>query len=186
MTEKYFNKLSTYLILLIVVFVLCQLLWEHLNGGVVSHYLLHRSDLPAISNWWGIVILPALAWFATRRIKKRIAFRNDDVSDGGRIPAGILTGFFVMLIVSLLQSVAFVSGYENITMMMALILLLASLFLPIYRAECVLGFVLGAAFTFGAVIPLIGILVIATISAVANLCIGPLLVNLWRRFKRTT
>lgn len=185
MSEKYFNKVSIYLILLVVVFVLGQLLWEHFNGGVVSHHLLHNSDLPAISNWWGIVILPALAWLSTWLIKRRVTFQPDDFDAGGWVPAEILTGFWVMFFVSLLQSVAFVSGYENITMIMALCVLVAGLFLPIYRAECILGFVLGAAFSFGAVIPIMGILIIATLSAVSNLGVRPVLANLWQRFKHS-
>ena len=179
MSEKYFKKISAYFISLVVFVVLGHLLWEHLNGGVLSHHLLHSADLPAISNWWNIVVLPIVAWFSTTRIKKRITYR----SDVGKIPNGILIGFFGMLLVSLLQSVAFEFGYENITMYMALSVLLIGLFLPIYRAECILGHVLGATFTFGSIIPIMGILVIATISAFANLCVRPMLVNLRGRFK---
>ncbi|MEX2362215.1 MAG: hypothetical protein WD597_01275, partial [Balneolaceae bacterium] len=148
------------------------------------HHLLHRSDLPAISNWWAIAILPILAWFSTTRVKKRVTLHSDAVSVGGKIPNGVLIGFFGMLLISLLQSIAFEFGYENITMYLALCVLLIGLFLPIYRAECILGYVLGATFTFGAVIPIIGILVIATISAFSNLVMKPMLINIWGHFKR--
>lgn len=184
MSEKYFKKISAYFISIVVFFMLGHLLWEHLNGGVLSHHLLNSSDFPAISNWWEIVILPFLAWFSTIRIKKRITFRSYDVSAGGKIPTGILIGFFGILLVSLLQSVAFEFGYENITMYMALCVLLTGLFLPIYRAECILGHVLGATFTFGPIIPIIGILVIAAISAFSNLFMKPVLVNIWGYFRR--
>lgn len=184
MSEMYFKKVATYLISVVIIFVLCHLCWEHFNGGVLSHHLLNRSDFPAISNWWEIAILPFLVWFATTRIKKRITFQSNASSPGGKIPNGILIGFFGMLLVSLLQSVAFQSGYGNITKYMALTVLLIGLFLPIYRAECILGYVLGAAFTFGPVIPIIGILIIAVISAFSNLCIKPLLVKLWVYLKK--
>lgn len=181
MSEKHFNKLRVYFISAVMLFVLGQLLWEHLNGGIVSHHLLHHSDYPAVPNWWGIIILPLLAWFTTTRVKKRISFQPDDASGDERIFKGVLTGFFGMLLISVLQAVTFEFGYENITMYLALGLLLTGLFLPIYRAECILGHVLGAAFTFGAVIPIIGISVMAIISAFSNLCVGPLLAKLWRR-----
>lgn len=184
MSEKYFKKISAYFISMVVLFALGHLLWEHLNGGVLSHHLLHSSDFPAISNWWNIVVLPFLAWFSTTRIKKRITFRSDNVSARGKIPNGILIGFFGMLLISLLQSVAFELGYENITMYIALCVLLVGLFLPIYRAECILGHVLGATFTFGSIIPIMGILVIATISAFSNLGMKPMLIKIWGRFKR--
>ncbi|MFD2533149.1 hypothetical protein [Gracilimonas halophila] len=184
MSEEYFKKLSNYFIASVVIFVLAHLLWEHLNGGVLSHHLLHSSDLPAISNWWNIVVLPLLAWFSTTRIKRRISFQPDDPSAKGKIPKGILIGFFGMLLVSIFQSVTFEFGYENITMYTALCVLLVGLFLPIYRAECILGHVLGATFIFGSIIPIMGILVIATISAFSNLLMKPVLINIWGRFKK--
>jgi hypothetical protein len=184
MSEKYLEKLSTYFIALVVIFIFVHLLWEYLNGGVLSHHLLNSSDMPAISNWWEIAILPLLAWFATKRIEKRISFKSDDVSADGKIPKGILIGFFGMLIASIFQSLAFELGYGNITMYLALCVLLIGLFLPIYRAECILGYVLGATFTFGPVIPIIGISIFAAISAFSNLLMKPLLGNIWGRFKR--
>ena len=41
--------------------------WEALHGGIVTHHLLQRADLPGISNAWGLLVLPALgAWTAGR------------------------------------------------------------------------------------------------------------------------
>ena len=37
-----------------------HLAWEHFNGGVASHHFLNRADLPAISNAWGLLLLPTL------------------------------------------------------------------------------------------------------------------------------
>jgi len=184
MSEKKFNKLSAYLFALVVIFVLCHLLWEYLHGGVLSHHLLNRSDYPAISNWWEIVILPLLAWFSITRVKKRIQFKPDDESSSRKMPNGILIGFFGMLAISLVQSVSFGFGYENITMYLALGVVLIGLFLPIYRSECILGHVLGASFTFGPVIPIIGITVIASLSAFTNLVLKPLLIKIWGFFKK--
>ncbi|KAA3613857.1 MAG: hypothetical protein DWQ05_16410 [Calditrichaeota bacterium] len=181
MSEKYFKTIKYYLISIVVLFEVGHLLWEHLNGGVLSHRLLHSSDYPAMSNWWGIIILPFLAWFSTVRIKKRIRFQSDDASVPGKIPSAILIGFFGMLIVSILQSIAFNFGYENITMYMALGVLLIGLFLPIYQTEYILGHVLGAAFTFGPIIPVIGIMVMASVSAFSNLVIKPLILRILGR-----
>lgn len=163
---------------MVVLLELGHLTWEHLNGGVLSHHLLNRSDFPSISNWWGIIILPSLAWFSATRIKTRITFLPDDVSTAPKIPTGIVIGFSGMLIVSILQSAAFKLGYQDITMYMALGVLITGLFLPIYRAECILGHVLGAVVTFGPVIPLIGMFVMASVSAFSNLCLKPLILKL--------
>jgi len=72
-----------------------------------------------------------------------------------RIPSGILIGLLGMLILSILQSISFALGFQNITMHIAIGILIMVLFLPIYRAECFLGHVLGATVTFGPVIPLL-------------------------------
>lgn len=187
MSEKYFKTIKYTLILIVVIVELCHLAWEHFNGGVLSHHLLNRSDYPSISNWWGIIILPLLAWFATTRIKRRITFTPKDVPAAQKIPTGIVIGFFGMLTVSILQSLAFQFGYQNITMYMALGVLITGLFLPIYRAECILGHVLGAAFTFGPVIPLIGMFVMGSISAFSNLGLKPLVLRIvgWGNRGRT-
>lgn len=184
MIEKQFEKQRVNFISVVIVFVLSHLYLEHSTGGVLSHHLLNSSDYPAISNWWELIILPVLAWFSTMRIKKRIRFQPDDGSAARKIQNGILIGFFGMLIVSVLQSITFTFGYENITMYMALGVLFIGLFLPIYRAECILGHVLGATFTFGPVIPLLGILVMATVSAFSHFCIKPLVTNFLRMIRK--
>jgi len=62
--------------------------------------------------------------------------------------------------------------------------LLIALFIPLYKAEIVLGNILGAAFTFGPVIPFIGIIIFSTVSALSNLGVKPLLVKLWSYFRQ--
>jgi len=177
MTEEYFKKLKYGLISLVVIFTIVQLSWEHFIGGVQAHHLMARSDMPSISNWWGILILPLLAWFTTVRIKNRIKFRHQGEAKQNKLPRVILIGLFGMLALSIMQSISFEFGFPNITMTMALGVLLTGLFLPIYRAECFLGHVLGATFTFGPIIPLIGFSVMALISALSNLVVKPLLLN---------
>lgn len=183
MTEGYFNKLKYGLISLVVIYTIVHLSWEHFNGGVVAHHLLARADMPSVSNWWGILVLPFLAWFTTTRIKKRIEFRQKDETTDNRLPKAILIGLFGMLLLSMMQSISFEFGYPNLTMYIALGVLLMGLFLPIYRAECFFGHVLGATFTFGSIIPLIGFSVMAIISALSNLVIKPLLIKVTGRKK---
>ena len=180
MSERHYKRISACLVLIVTILVCAQLLWEHFNGGIVSHHLLNDPDLPAISNGWGLVILPLLAWVAAIRIRKR----SDVQAHKGGIPKSVLAGFFGMLLASLLQSIAFQTGYESITMYLALGVVVTGLILPIYRAECILGYVLGSAFTFGAVIPILGISVIATISLLSNVCLKPFLLSLWGRLVR--
>ncbi|WP_019027738.1 hypothetical protein [Colwellia piezophila] len=178
MNEKQFNTIKYALISLVIILELGHLSWEYFNGGVLSHHLLNRADLPSISNWWGLIIIPLLAWFTTTRVKKRIILPHHDLAISAKIKNGILIGFTGMLIISIIQSLAFTFGYQHITMYLALGLLITGLFIPIYRAECILGNVLGAVFIFGPVIPFIGILVMAPVSAFSHLCLKPLILRL--------
>jgi hypothetical protein len=66
---------------------LACLAWEHFHGGVKSHHLFHRSDLPAISNWWGALVLPGLAWFLLGRILSRTVWPPEEPRGSVRLPA---------------------------------------------------------------------------------------------------
>jgi hypothetical protein len=50
-------------------FAALHLAYEHFTGGVQSHNLLNRPDLPAISNWLGLVTLPLLGVVLGLRIR---------------------------------------------------------------------------------------------------------------------
>ncbi|WP_052750240.1 hypothetical protein [Arsukibacterium sp. MJ3] len=180
MTEKQFEKLKYYVIAITILFVVGHLLWEHLNGGILGHHLMHHSDYPLISNWWGLLILPFLAWLSTVRIEKRVTLQSGDAPVRTKILRVVLIGFFGMLVLSLVQSLSFSIGYENVAIYLSLGLVVVGLFLPIYRAECIFGYVFGSIVFTGAVIPLIGILVIAGISWFSHVCIKPLVFRVIR------
>lgn len=180
MTDKQFKKLKYYVIAVTILFIIGNLLWEHLNGGVISHNLLHRSDYPAISNWWGLLILPFIAWLSTVRIEKRVTLQPSDAPVRAQILRFVLFGFFCMLVLSLVQSLSVIFGYGNVAMYLSLGLVVVGLFLPIYKAECVFGYVFGSIVFSGAIIPLIGILVIAGISWFSHVCIKPLVFRVFK------
>jgi hypothetical protein len=49
--------------------------------------------------------------------------------------------------------VFFTLGNEGMSGYLLMSVLLISLFFPVYRAECLLGFVIGMTYTFGAILP---------------------------------
>ena len=59
MDEKMFSKKSLYITGIVTAGIWSLLLWDHFNGGVPSHHIMHQKDLPAISNWWGGLLLPS-------------------------------------------------------------------------------------------------------------------------------
>ncbi|MCD9096055.1 hypothetical protein LU699_03305 [Luteimonas fraxinea] len=156
---------------------LAHLAWEHLHGGIVSHHLLARPDLPAVWNGWGLVLLPALTWFVTGRVARRV----ERHANPGRAMRIAWLGFVIAAALGAALSIAFVSGVEDAAFAVLLSALVLGLVLPAYRAECLLGFVLAMTFTFGAVLPLLIGGIVATVSAIAHLGLYALARRVWRR-----
>ncbi|HEY2321583.1 MAG TPA: hypothetical protein VGJ82_01855 [Thermoanaerobaculia bacterium] len=119
------------------------LAWQALHAGVPAHHILNRRDMPAISNWWGALLIPVLTWFLLGRTKPRAITR----------PKLVVLAFAAGALVGTAQAVTFFTGHEAITSNIVLSLFVLALFVPIYRAECVLGFILAMTVSFGAVLP---------------------------------
>ncbi len=165
MTGKTFFKRSLYFTGIVTVGIWSLLIWNHYHGGVPSHHILHREDLPKISNWWGGLLLPLLTLFLTYRIQKRIVRNSDNKSNLIKFSIKYTYGFLFALSFGILLSVFFILGYSNLSGYLINGLFLLALFFPIYRAECLLGFVIGMTYTFGAVLPT----VVGTILALLGL-----------------
>ncbi|MFP7721748.1 hypothetical protein [Lysobacter sp. A3-1-A15] len=99
-----------------------------MDGGVRSHHLLGRSDLPAISNARGLLVLPVLAWFATGRM-----LAPSVAPDGARRGGPVLLRWAVALAYGVGLSVAFTMGLEAVTPLMFQALFVVAVVLPLYR-----------------------------------------------------
>ncbi|TGE28213.1 hypothetical protein [Hymenobacter metallicola] len=154
MNEKSFSGLRLYGTLLVTVSIGVLLAWSHTHGGVPSHHFLARPDMPAVSNWWGALLLPGLTWFLLSRVRKQ-AFGNEADAQAPQPLWRALIGFVGALSFGVLISVLFTAGQSDMAGNMMLGLFAFAFFVPIYRPECLLGFVLGMTSTFGAVLPTI-------------------------------
>ncbi|WP_457442986.1 hypothetical protein [Roseateles sp. P5_E4] len=119
--------------------------WEALHGGIVSHHLLQRPDLPGLSNAWGLLLLPALAAWAAGRLPRRPATMQDW--------APIALGFALPLLTGAALSLAFSLQLQALTEAIFFGMLLLAVLLPAHRPESLFGFALGMSWTFGAVLP---------------------------------
>jgi len=129
-----------------------HLAWDYFHGGIPTHYLLHRKDLPGISNWWGGIVIPLLTWFLLYRIKRRVY--DKDINEASNTPNHVIYGFFGALLFGILLSFFFAIG-TDVPGYLIIGLFIISFFIPIYRAEHLLGFVLGMAYTFGGILPIV-------------------------------
>jgi len=146
---------------IVTLLIWSHLTWDYFHGGVPTHHILHRADLPGISNWWGGIALPLLTWFLLYRIEQRINDNKLDVPDnlgsiGYRFVGALLFGIILSFFFTIGSGIP---GY----MMAGLVFI--SFIIPIYKAEYLLGFVIGMTYTFGAILP-IGIGAILTIISV--------------------
>jgi len=150
--------------------------WEVTHGGVKTHHLLARGDLPGASNWWGLLILPLLGGFASRTVTGRVRASQGTVANA----AAALVG---SLLIGIALSASFTAGYESVTSGIFLAALIAGLVLPTYRAEFMFGFVLGMTFVFGPVLSLIAAFIAAGVSAAAHFLVRPAFVALLRKMR---
>ena len=151
MTKKEFFRTRLFFTGFATIAIGALLIWNNFNGGVPSHYVLADESLPLISNWWGGVLIPTLTWFLTGRIQKRIIRSGNSITSHTLNQA--IYGLFGGLSFGIILAVFFSFGNTDVPGSMSLGLLALAFFFPIYRAECLLGFVFGMTYTFGAFLP---------------------------------
>lgn len=153
-----------------IVTLLC---WQHFHGGVPAHHILQKKELPAISNWWGALLLPLLTWFLLGRVKKRVGENSSSAATRKSwyiFAAGLFFGIAL--------AVAFTLDYKLFLDNVPYILLALGLIIPIFYAEFILGFVLGMSYTFGAILPTAFVLIMAGLGYVLYRFLRPLLLRL--------
>ncbi|WP_051189605.1 hypothetical protein [Daejeonella oryzae] len=176
MKDQLFVKTRLYFTGIVTIAIWSLLIWNHYHGGVPSHHVLAREDLPSISNWWGGILIPLITWFLLSRIQKRIILNNAGKSEPSGFSKNILYGFAGALFFGILLSAFFSLGYTDIPGYMLLGLLLLALFFPIYRAECLLGFVIGMTYTFAPVLPTGIGFILVLIGLVIHLGVRPIII----------
>jgi hypothetical protein len=144
-------------------FAAAHLAYEHFTGGVQSHNLLNRPDLPAISNWLGLVTLPLLGVVLGLRIRS-----HPSPARFVGMPRPVLTALAGAFLYGGVLAASFELGASGITSVAFIGLFVVALALPVYRAEYVAGFVTGMTVTFGGVLPLLVATVVAVFSFVAR------------------
>lgn len=153
-----------------------HLAWEASHGGIKSHHLLNQADLPAVSNVWGLLVLPVLGWLAAYFVRRRAA-------SSAHAPNRALAAFCGSLVVALALSAAFRLELGNVTAGLFFAVLLSGVALRTYRAEYVFGFVLGMTFVFGSVLPTMAALVAGTVSVLAHVVVYPAIAALYKRLR---
>lgn len=168
------HRIPLLIVLFTLLYAAVHLTYEHFSGGVQSHHLLNRADLPAISNWFGLVTLPALGGLLGLRVHRGLKTVGQL-----RIPRFLWVGLIGALFYGAALAVFFELGVPSVSSGLFFGLFLIGIILPIYRVEFVLGFVVGMTFTFGAVLPTLIAAVIAIFSFLSRLILRAI-ISAWR------
>lgn len=169
------NRFPVLLPVTALAFAVVHLAFEHFTGGVQSHHLLNRPDLPAISNWLGLATLPLLGVVLGLRIR-----RHPGQSQFVGMPLPVLTALAGAFLYGGILAASFELGASAVTSAAFIGLFVCALAFPVYRAEYVTGFVTGMTVTFGGVLPLFVAVIVAGISFLARYSFR-LVVTLLRR-----
>lgn len=168
MTMQTRQHIPAFLALSSLVLAAAVLAYEYFDGGVPSHHLLDRPDFPAISNWFGLVVLPLLGWLLGVRLRNHLT-----TSTGSGLAKGIWAGLVGSLLYGAALAISFELGPSAVTTGLFFGLFVLAAVLPIYRVEYISGFVVGMNFTFGAVLPVLVAVVFAAVSVVMHFVYRP-------------
>ena len=175
------TKIKACIVGIVTFLIFSFLFWEHFHGGVTSHHLLHQQDLPSISNWWSGLLLPILTWFLLSRIEKRLDKNISQTKQTNNAVSTVFWLFITGLVFGILLSTSFTNEYKPFLDNVLYVIIILSFIIPVYYSECILGFILGMTYTFGAIIPTVFILIVAVIGLVAYRIIRPIVLSLTTR-----
>jgi hypothetical protein len=137
--------------------------WDYFHEGVPSHTILVLESKPEISNWWGGIVVPLLTWFLLYRIQHRLNENNDTYET--KDLRYVAYGFFGSLLFGILFPYFYLNGHSlsdsSKHEYVMLTLIFTSFFIPLYRAEYLLGLVIGMTYALGPIIPIgVGIILV--------------------------
>ncbi|MDG2394604.1 MAG: hypothetical protein P8M49_13905 [Thalassotalea sp.] len=164
MNQQQLSKTRYYFTGVITLAMLALLTWQFFHDGVPVHHLLHRADLPGISNWWGVLLLPTLVWVLLGRIHKQFLLEAN--KENTAYPMNRVLGFGLALLYGAGMSIAFATGHSEISSVMFPGILVIALFFKVYREEYILGFIMSMSIVFGAVLPTLFAALIGLVSAI--------------------
>jgi len=148
---------------------------EYLHGGVLSHHLLANPDLPAVSNWWGLLLVPLLTWWTVGRVERRARLA---ASAGRPLMPAPLIAFLCALAYGAMLAALFAAGSPLVDYLFFGLLALA-LVVRLWHAEYLLGFVLAMSWVAGPILPAMFGSVIAVFSWLVHAAARAL----WRRLR---
>lgn len=159
------------------VFVLGILLLEHFQGGVVAHHLFANKDMPKVSNWWGVLVIPLMTYLSLSLLQKRLT--NSDNKQKA-ISKQEYSGFLGAVIFGIAITILFFSA-PTLPGYLVLMTFALAFFKPLYRPEYFLGFILSMTYGFGGVLPVLFGLIFVIIYLIEYRLIRQGILLIWKK-----
>lgn len=131
------------------------LAYQYTHGGVTGHSFLARADMPTISNWWGGLTLPLVAYGLSSILQRRLRAFGTNAAHADAALRQATAGFVGATLYGAAMAIGFTTGHEEVSSFLFTALPLVGLVLPVFRAEYLLGFIAALSMVFGGVLPLI-------------------------------
>lgn len=160
--------------------VALHLTWEYSQGGIASHSFMADASMPSISNAWGLIWLPFVAFLYAPSIRRRAIGGGLRPRWRPSIVAGLVGGLGVGA--SIAAFVMFGPDIDGNWILGSLLVL--SLAFPVWRGETVLGFLLGMMVGVGAILPSIFAFAFGLLSFVVHRAIVPGAARVWKTLRR--
>lgn len=165
MTAAAFPRIRWGIIALVTLSYWGLLAYQYTHGGVAGHSFLARADMPTISNWWGGLSLPLVAYVLTGRVQRRLAAFGTNAVQADAALRVAAAGMVGAALYGAAMMAGMLTGHKEVSSFLFMALPLIALVLPVFRAEYLLGFIAALSMVVGGVLPLI----IATGVAVMSL-----------------
>ncbi|CAM1359100.1 hypothetical protein [Tenacibaculum xiamenense] len=177
MSTKPILNNKTFIVVCLFLLTLTFILIEYFKGGVITHHLLAREDLPGISNWWGLLTVPVLGLLSVHFIdKRRNKLIKSEAININYFDSKILRSFLFALLFGSIASLLWEFGQAEILQYYILLPILIAFFKPVHFTEYLLGFVVGMLYTFGGILPIligtVSLIICFIMHKLINLIIG--------------
>lgn len=157
------------------------LAYQYTHGGVTGHSFLARADMPTISNWWGALTVPLVAYVTTGRVQRRLQAFGTQAAQADTALRVAAAGMVGAALYGAAMAMGFSTGHEEVSSFLFTALPLVALLLPVFRAEYLLGFIAALSMVFGGVLPLIIASGVASLSLLLHATIRRGVRWLWAR-----
>lgn len=176
MTRKQFLKLRILFTLTITLALATLLLCQYFNEGIPNHHFLARTDMPRVSNAWGLLTIPFFTWFMLYRVDKRVFKNTTELA----FPRAVFIAFVASLVFGIILGISIQAGVKEFSGNVPIMLCVLALLFPTYRAEYFLGFVLGLTYFVGGVLPIVVGAVFLLLSALVYLFVRRFILWIFR------